>query len=193
MCRDLLTNIYVSRMFWQKKAAVLRGAPSKNALQIWLPCFFDERDFVALGEVTRYVFVKGNCIFVYGQETDPSPLYAIPLETVQAVKEDPKKLDKHSVTISPRVNTNEARENLLTILLSNPNPNPNKTTRKHAYQFTFDVSHDKSVAKRFLELVNFVGKTAGGQQVVTASVMKAQHVGEKAEKQQPANKGSDSY
>ena len=186
MCYDLLAYISVLRMFW-KKAAVLRGAPSKNALQKWLPFCFDERDFVAMGEVTRYVFVKGNCIFVYGQETDPSPLYAIPLETVQAVKEDPKKLDKHSVTISPRVNTNDARENLVTILLHD------RATQKHAYQFTFDVSPDKGVAKRFLDLINFVGKTAGGTQVVTASVMKAQHVGEKAEKQQPAKKGADSY
>lgn len=136
---------------------------------------------MAMGEVARFVFVKGNCIFVYGQETDPSPLYAVPLETVQGVQEDPENPNKHSVTISPRVNTNYARENLVTILLSD------RTTRKHAYQFTFDVSHDKSVAKRFLDLVNFVGKIAGGQ-VVTASVMKAQHVGEKAEKQQPVNK-----
>jgi hypothetical protein len=122
-----------------------------------------------------------------------SPLYAIPLETVQGVKEDRNHPDKHSVTISPRVNTNLARENLVTILLSTEPPaNTRRTTRKHAYQFTFNVSDDKGVAKRFLDLVNFVGKTAGGQ-VVTASVMKAQHVGEKAEKQQPAKKGSDSY
>jgi hypothetical protein len=150
-------------------------------LQICIPCYFDERDFVSMGEVTRYVFVKGNVIFVYGQETDPSPLYAIPLETVEAFKEDPKNLDKNSVTISPRVNTNEARENLVTILLRD------RTTRRHVYQFTFNVSDDKSVAKRFLDLVNFVGKISGGQ-VVTASVMKARDVGEKAEKQQPTKK-----
>jgi hypothetical protein len=185
MCHDLFAYISVLRMFW-KKAAVLRGAPAKNFLQRWLPCFFDERDFVSMGEVARYVFVKGNCIFVYGQETDPSPLYAIPLESVQAVQENPKKPDKHSVTISPRVNTNNARENLVTILLSD------RATQKHAYQFTFDVSHDKSIAKRFLDLINFVGKTAGAQ-VVTASVMKAQNVGEVAEKQQPAKKGLESY
>jgi hypothetical protein len=168
---------------FESEAGVVRGGVSKNMLQICLPCIFDERQFVAMGEVTRFVFVKGNCIFVYGQETDPSPLYAIPLETVQAVMEDLKRPDKHSITISPRTNTNYARENLVTILLRD------RTTCKHAYQFTFDVSHDKSVAKRFLDLINFVGKTAGAQ-VVTASVMEHQHVGEKTEKQQSAKKGS---
>lgn len=33
-------------------AAVLRGAPKKNILKKALPLFFDERDFVAYGEVS---------------------------------------------------------------------------------------------------------------------------------------------
>jgi hypothetical protein len=164
---------------FESKAAVLRGAPTKNILQILLPCIYDERDFVAMGEVTRYVFIKGNCIFVYGQDTDPSPLYAIPLETVRAIQEDPKKPDKHSVTISPRVNTNEARQNLVTILLKYRN------SGKQAYQFTFDTMSDKSVAKRFLDHVNFVAKTSATGEVVSASVLKADYIGKEAAKRQP--------
>ena len=165
---------------FESKAAVLQGAPSKTILKIILPCIYDERDFVAMGEVTRYVFIKGNCVFVYGQETDPSPLYAIPLETVRAIQEDPKKPDKSSVTISPRVNSNEARASLVTILLKYRN------TGKQAYQFTFDTSSDKSVPKRFLDHVNFVAKTSGGSgEVVSASVLKVKHVGDAAAKRQP--------
>lgn len=71
MCHDLLTHTVTVLQMLSKKAAVLRGAPAKNILQKCLPCIFDERDFVAMGEVSRYVFIKGNVIFVYGQETDP--------------------------------------------------------------------------------------------------------------------------
>ena len=78
---------------------MIKGAVERNFLRRALPLFFDERDFVSFGEVARFVFVKGNCIFVYGQETDPNPLYAIPLETVKIVLEDPKKPDKHSFTV----------------------------------------------------------------------------------------------
>jgi hypothetical protein len=131
---------------------------------------YEERDFIAMGEVSRFVFVKGNCIFVYGQQTDPSPLYAIQLETVIAMKEDPNKPDKHSYTISPRVNTNEARENLVTILLKD------RKTGKQAYQVTFDTTDDKSVAKRFLDVLSQNTKHYGGE-VVTASVIRAKAVG----------------
>ena len=38
---------------FEAKAAVLRGAPKKDILKRWLPLFFDERDFVAYGEVKQ--------------------------------------------------------------------------------------------------------------------------------------------
>lgn len=37
---------------FESKAAVLRGAPHKDFLKRWLPWIFDERDFVAYGEVS---------------------------------------------------------------------------------------------------------------------------------------------
>lgn len=100
-----------------------------------------------MGEVARYVFVKGDCILVYGQETDPSPLYAVPLENFRAIQEDPKKPDRDSFTISPRANTNEARVNLVTILLKY------NDSGKQAYQFTFDTTADRSIAKRFMDVI----------------------------------------
>jgi hypothetical protein len=164
-------------MFCVKQAAIIKGPVQRNFLRRYFPLIFDERDFVSFGEVTRYLFVKGNCIFVYGQDTDASPLYAIQLETVRAVQEDPKNPHKDSYTISPRAHTNrvglgvgEARENLVTILLLNAE------TGKHAYQITFDTVDDKSVAKRFLDVLSRNVKYYG-LEVVTASVVKAKAVG----------------
>jgi hypothetical protein len=139
-------------------------------LRRWLPFIYDERDFVAFGEVSRFVFVKGNCIFVYGEETDPSPLYAIQLESVVAMQEDARKPEEDSFTVSPRVDTNEARKNLVTVLLKD------RTTRKQKYQITFDTSHDKSVAKRFVDVLSVNGKHYGAE-VVIASVVQPKWTG----------------
>lgn len=38
---------------FEANAAVLRGAPKKNMLKKFLPLFFDERDFIAYGEVSK--------------------------------------------------------------------------------------------------------------------------------------------
>jgi hypothetical protein len=163
---------------FESRAAVLRGAPTKNVLQKYLPLFFYERDFITFGEVDRFVFVKGNCCFIYGQATDPAPLYAIPLEDVMAIQENPEKLDKTSVTISPKVNTNAARDNLVTILFKY------RENGKQAYQITFDTSEDKSVAKRFLDVIAHNGKLTQNN-TVTASVLHAKAVGGNAAKLQP--------
>ena len=129
-----------------------------------MPWIFEERDFVAFGEVARYVFVKGNCIFVYCQDTDLSPLYAIQLETILAMQENPQKLDKDSFTISPRLNTNDAWQNLVTVLLKD------RTTREQKYQITFDATNDKSLAKRFMDVLSMNAKHYGGE-VIAASVV----------------------
>jgi hypothetical protein len=120
-----------------------------------------------MGEVARYVFVKGDCILVYGQETDPSPLYAIALENFRAIQENPKKPDRYSFTVSPRANTNEARVNLVTILLKY------KDSGKQAYQLTFDTTADRSIAKRFMDVMvsNTSEKKARGE-VLTAMTKK---------------------
>ena len=149
---------------------MIRGGVQKNFLRRCLPLLYDERDFVSMGEVLRFVFVKANVIFIYGQETDPSPLYAIPLESVTALQEDPKNPDKDSFTISPRVNTNETGHNLVTILLKD------KKTGKQAYQFTFDTSNDPGIGKRCLDTINYNTKHYASK-VVTASVVKAKVVG----------------
>lgn len=145
---------------------MIKGKVERNFLRKALPCIYEEGDFVAFGEVSRYVFVKGNCIFVYGQKTDPSPLYAIQLETIIALIEDPKKPSRESYTISPRVDTNEARENLVTVLLKD------RITRKQKYQITFDTSNDKSVAKRFMDVLNVKAKHYGGE-VIMATVVQS--------------------
>jgi hypothetical protein len=150
----------------------------ERTLQLCLPCIFDERDFVSFGEVSRYVFVKGNCIFVYGQETDSNPFYAIPIETVRAVLEDPKNPDRHSVTISPSYNTNDARKNLETILLKD------RSTGKQAYQFTFDTTSDRSLGKRFLELMTYK-EMIHGEDVMSASVVKTKEIGENYARTEP--------
>lgn len=155
------------------KAGVVKGGVQKNFLRKCFPFLFDERDFISMGEVLRYVFVKANCIFVYGQETDPSPLYAIQLETVRAIEEDPKNPDNNSFTISPRIKTNETGESLVTILLKD------RKSGKQAYQFTFDTTSDKSVGKRFLDVINFNLKQYGSE-IVTASVVRAKAVGKAA-------------
>jgi hypothetical protein len=79
---------------FESKAAVLRGAPKKDILKRWLPFFFDERDFVAYGEALRFVLIKGDCCFVFADQHEPAPLYAIPLDEVYPVLEDPKNPDK---------------------------------------------------------------------------------------------------
>ena len=110
-------------------------------------------------------FVKANCIFVYGDETDQQPLYLIQLDTVKAIQENSKKPDKYSFTISPRINTNEAKENLVTILLKDVK------TGKQVYQVAFDTTDDKSLAKRFLDVMRTNAKHYGGE-VISASVVK---------------------
>jgi len=119
-------------------AAVSRGRKASFVRKV-LPFLFDPRDFVSYGEVARYVIMKDNTAFIYTEESDTNPLYTIPLETLSAIKEDPKKPHKHSVTISPSLNTNLPKEEIETILLLDDK-------EKLQYQFTFDVSQDRELA-----------------------------------------------
>lgn len=158
-------------------AAILRGAPEKNVLQKFLPFIFDERDFITYGEVKKYMVVKAGSCFVYGEESDPSPMYSIPLNEVFAVLEDRNKPEKGSITISPIPNSNLPREGLVTVLLKY------RKNKKQAYQFTFDTkATDKSFPKRFMELVE-QAQMKGGP--VTASVIKADRMGKEVMKNQP--------
>ena len=143
-------------------AAIFRGAPEKNILRVLLPCIYDERDFISYNEVKKYMIIKAATCFVYVEKTDPSPLYAIPLENYTAVMEDPDKPDKGSATISPVPGTNKPRGGMVTVLLKYSG------TGKQAYQFTFDTkSLDKSLPKRFMELVS--RSQQQGQQYLVAT------------------------
>lgn len=160
---------------FESVVALLRGAPKKNFLKKVLPLFFDERDFVSFGEVKRFVVIKGDCCFVFTEETEIQPLYAIPLDEVRPVMEDSKKPDKNSVTISP-TSANATNVDFVTVLLKYHNGS-------QAYQFTFDTSKDRSVAKRFYDVVKNASKAKS--KTVTASVLQAKNVGKEAAKAQP--------
>lgn len=158
-------------------AAIFRGAPAKNIFKVLFPCIYDERDFISYSEVKKYMIIKAATCFVYTEETDPSPLYAIPLEDFTAILEDPKEPDKGSVTVSPVPGTNQPREGLVTVLLKY------RETGKQAYQFTFDTKTlDKSFPKRFVDLVLFGQQQR--QKYLTASVAKAETTGKHCAKNQ---------
>ena len=159
-------------------AAILRGAPEKNFLQKFLPFLFDERDFVTFGEVRKYMVVKAGTCFVYGEENDPSPMYAIPLNEMSAFVEDRNKPDKGSITISPIPDSNKPREGLETVLLKY------RKDGKQAYQFTFDNRiTDKSFPKRFVDMVQ---QSRTSAPPATASVIKVGRVAKDAMKNQPS-------
>ena len=149
---------------FEGEAALIKGRVKKDVLKKYLPFFFDERDFVSYGESRRFLFVKGNCIFVYTEKIDPQPLYVIEVDTIRAEIEDPMKPDKHSFTISPQVGTNMTGTNYVTVLLKD------KNSGKQSYQATFDTTHDKSLVERFVDALNVKTKYNGGK-VAMASVI----------------------
>jgi hypothetical protein len=166
---------------FESYAAILRGAPEKNFLKVCLPCIYDERDFVTFGEVKKYCLIKGSTCFIFLQDTDLAPLYAIPLDEVYAIQEDPSHPDPASITVSPVPGTNKSRQTMVTIMLKY------RKDDSQAYQFTFDTEQDSSLAKRFLDAVELghaTSKKSGGG-VATASILRANVVAKTAAKQQP--------
>lgn len=149
---------------FESEAAVIKGRATKDILKRCLPFFYDERDFLAFGEVRRYIFVRGHCIFVYGQKTDPNPLYVIEIQKLRAEIENPAKQDKYSFTISPQAGTNISGSYFTTILLKD------KHTGKQLYQITFDTRDDKSLVKRFMDIMSVNAKQYE-RQVISASVV----------------------
>ena len=128
-------------------AAVLEGARKKNFFMATLRWMFDERDFVTYGEAKKYVLVKDNTCFVYADTSHPTPLYALPLDNVFAIFEDPDKPDKCSVTVAPVPNTNKPRKSMVTVLLKD------RATKEQVHQFTFDTEQDPTMAQRFYDCV----------------------------------------
>lgn len=131
---------------FESYAAIQRGALEKNVFKRCIPCF-DERDFATYGEMKKYCLVNGDCCFVYGFETDNKPLYVVSLTDYQAIFEDPANPDVGSITVSPMPGTNKPHKNMSTILLKL------KSDGSHAFQFTFDIGQDETLAKRFCAIV----------------------------------------
>ena len=126
----------------------------KNLLAKLLPCVFGERDFVSYGEVLRYVVVKGDNCFIFTEENDPSPLYAIALHDKTAKREDPNNPEGTSLTISPTFK-NIAKDDLETVLLKY------RGSGKVAYQFTFNKRDGCNLVDGFLGVVDSLSKSSG--------------------------------
>ncbi|KAL3899011.1 MAG: hypothetical protein SGARI_006550 [Bacillariaceae sp.] len=137
---------------FESEAGVIKGGVQKMFLRKYLPWFFDYRDYIS-----------------YGEESDTRPLYAVQIETVIAMVEDPARPDSYSYTVCPQVDTNRTGSHLVTVLLRD------RKARKLAYQITFDTEKDKSVVKRFMDVLAVNAKHYGGE-VITASVVNAQNV-----------------
>ncbi len=111
-----------------------------------IPMLYDDRDFVAYGEIERFIVIQDNTCFVYTESSDPSPLYTIPIESLKPVREDPLNPHKRSLTVRPKPNSSLQGSELETILLLDDND-------KLAFQFTFDLSRGKSLADDFMAAV----------------------------------------
>jgi hypothetical protein len=148
---------------FESDAAILPRAPSKNIIQLLLPCLYDDRHFATYGEVKKYCFIKDTVCYVYNDRTDPQPLYQISLLLLQgdttttsmpitAVMEDRYHPDRYSTTISPQPDTNLPRPEMKTVLLLRTS-----SPQRLLYQFTFDTSvGDSTVADRFLSIVQSI-------------------------------------
>ena len=149
---------------FESEAGVIKGRATKDILKRCLPFFYDERDFVSYGEIRRFLFIRGNCIFVYGEKSDPRPLYVIEMQNFRAEIEDRMKPDKYSFTVSPQAGTNLSGPEFTTVLLKD------KHSGKLSYQITFDTSNDKSLIKRFMDVFSFSVKHYGGEVVIASKI-----------------------
>jgi hypothetical protein len=117
-------------------------------------CFlFFLLDFVSYGEILRYIVIKDNVLFVYGEKTDPNYLYTIPLGSLNAVKEDCSNPHNRSVTVSPGYGTGKGRQdaNIVNVLLL-------EARDKLVYQIAFNVATDKHIADKFVNVVQNINK-----------------------------------
>jgi hypothetical protein len=111
------------------------------------------------------VLIKSGCCFVFTEKTDLSPLYAIPLEDVTAVVEDPRHPDSESVAISPLYPSNKPKDSMVTVLMKYHDG-------QQAYQFTFDTTKDRSIVKRFMDALQYCGKNRGPHPITSVSLNK---------------------
>lgn len=178
-CPLSVKNLRPNSLF-ESYVAIVPGAPPKNFLKRYLPWFFDERDFVSFGEIKKYCLVTSDTIYVYNEESDPSPLYTIYLldDNVhqQVVVEDPKHLHTYSVTVNPLPETNQSPPYMVTLLLLQTTKNNKKQQQKVAHQLTFDTSQDAQLAMRCFEALSFVLDKKNKHQTTKATnALKSSH------------------
>jgi len=108
-------------------------------------------DFVSYGEIRRYVAIKDHVLFVYAEKSDPNYIYTVPLGSLKAVKEDPKKPHKRSVTVSPGYGGGKDRQDsrMVNVLLLDDRG-------KLAYQVAFNTKNDPGSDDRFILAVQYV-------------------------------------
>lgn len=164
---------------FESEAAICRGAAEKNFLKKWLPLVFDERDFATYGELKKFCLMKEGCIFVFASESDPNPLWALPLDDIVATIEDRDNPDTSSITISPEPITNKQRKNYVTVLLKF-----RSSKKEKGYQFTFDTEKDPTRAQRFVDALS-KSQVRPSTSQISASAVHAKNVAERAMKGQP--------
>ena len=158
---NLLESLRASnKILFESTAAVVHGQVQKTVLQKIIPRLFDERSCVSFGEVKRYVVVVEDNCYVFSEATDPTVLYAIPLNDLQMIREDPSRPHFRSHTVSPEANTglprrNLSRETLSTVLMIN-------IKGEIVLQLTFDCDvSGEDVVDRFLSSVAMLSKSKG--------------------------------
>lgn len=108
-------------------------------------------DFVSYGEIRRYVAIKDHVLFVYAEKSDPNYIYTVPLGSLKAVKEDPKKPHKRSVTVSPGYGVGKDRQDsrMVNVLLLDDRG-------KLAYQVAFNTKDYPGSDDKFILAVQYV-------------------------------------
>eukprot|EP00979_Chaetoceros_neogracilis_P001114 scaffold197_cov268-Chaetoceros_neogracile.AAC.29 len=131
-----------SSVIFQGKAGVCRGMQMHLARRFTL----------ALSKLAPSVWDQR-------EEADPNYIYTVPLSSLKAVKENPKKPHKRSMTVSPGFGQGVDRQgdNLVNILLLDARD-------KLAYQITLDTIHDEGVADRFVLAVENINSAEKKQQ-----------------------------
>lgn len=149
-----LEKLRESGLEFENEAGVCKGLQMHGMRKVTLalskvaPSIWDARDFVSYGEISRYIAVKDDVLFVYISEKEPTFLFTVPLESLKAVRENPKKPHKRSVTVSPGYGDGVDRQddNVVNVLLLDARD-------KLVYQLAFNTANDEELVDRFLAVM----------------------------------------
>lgn len=162
-----LSALRSQRLLFEGPAAISRGMQTTTyrKFQIVLSkCIpygkylYDEKDYVSYGELLRYIAVIDGTLLVYTEETATHPLYSVPIDSLNAVKERREKSHPKSVIVSPMANTNMQPIDLQTVLLVD-------ARNDLILQCTFDCKRNFEIVDRFVRAIrqshttssNFIG------------------------------------